>query len=303
MYQCKMIADSIGPSGKRLSTLEITFPRIVLAEIRTHRMHSEGSEGVWVYGGVDGPGRSFSMNAASSRAIPVKKMLERVREHPFVPTYWGANQKGMQAEFAIEEHHRLAAESVWREALENALKSAEALEELGIHKQTVNRLIEPFSWVTCIVSATEWDNFLALRTHKDAQHEIRTIAEMMLFALKSYEPQKLDEGQWHLPYITEQDWKDVTDLEGLPKERFLAEISAARSARVSYMTQDGIRDLSKDQMLFRRLVDGSDGVGHFSPLEHPAQALAETTPSGNFVGWGQLRKEYDVKPKAAHFGI
>lgn len=303
MYQCKMIADSIGPSGKRLSTLEITFPRIVLAELRTHRIHSEGSEGVWVYTGVDDPGRSVSMNAASSRAIPVKKMIERVREHPFVPTYWGANQRGMQSEFAVEEHHRVAAESVWREALENALKSAEALDALGIHKQTVNRVIEPFSWVTCIVSATEWDNFLALRTHKDAQHEIRTIAEMMLFALKSYEPQKLDAGQWHLPYITEQDWKDVPDLEGLPKERFLAEVSAARSARVSYLSQDGIRDLSKDQTLFQRLVDGSDGAGHFSPLEHPAKALAETTSSGNFIGWGQLRKEYDVKPESAHFGI
>src|SRR5580692_7015772 len=100
-YDAKILADSVSPAGHRLTTFEVTFPRIVLAEFNTHRM--------------------FSRNSASSRAIPVTKMLERVRTDPFVPTYWGKNQKGMQAAEQISDADRDEAVFAWRELRNHAM--------------------------------------------------------------------------------------------------------------------------------------------------------------------------------------
>src|ERR1044071_105421 len=75
-YSCKILLDSISETGKRITTFEITFPRIVLAEFNTHRM--------------------FSRNSASSRAIPFQKQIERVQNNPFIPDRFPKNVKGMQ---------------------------------------------------------------------------------------------------------------------------------------------------------------------------------------------------------------
>jgi len=78
MYACKIIADSLcSIENIRLTTFEITFPRMVLAEFNTHRV--------------------FSRNSASSRAIPIEKQLAKVLNDPFIPIHWGKNQSGMQA--------------------------------------------------------------------------------------------------------------------------------------------------------------------------------------------------------------
>lgn len=38
MYNAEILADSLSPTGNRLTTFKVTFPRIVLAEFNTHRM-------------------------------------------------------------------------------------------------------------------------------------------------------------------------------------------------------------------------------------------------------------------------
>lgn len=296
-FDAKVLADSRSPAGYRLTTLEATFPRFVLAEFNTHRV--------------------FSRNSASSRAIPIFKQLQRVLEDPYVPIEFGANQPGMQAGAPLEGAARLAAEREWLGARDDAVRRVLALvagpgeiaggedllaalariEEiykggrrpagwLNVHKQVANRLLEPFMWHTVIVTATEWDNFFNLRCHPDAQPEIRRVAEAMRAAIDASEPDELGAGEWHLPLVRPEEREEVESLDDLLK------VSVGRCARVSYLTHAGVRDLAADIELHDRLI----ASGHMSPLEHPArplteEALAEGEWCGNFRGWRPYRKD------------
>ncbi len=296
-FDAKILADSVTPRGDRLTTLEATFPRFVLAEFNTHRV--------------------FSRNSASSRAIPVAKQLRRVIEHPYVPIEFGSNQPGMQAGPALAGAARDDAETEWLRARDDAVRHvlslmaspelvAEAdpiacldqIEEklrdparrpgdwLNVHKQVANRLLEPFMWHTVIVSSTTWENFFRLRCHPDAQPEIQRIALAMRDALESSTPDQLDAGEWHLPLIGPSDRQEATSEEELVK------VSVGRCARVSYLTHDGTRDLSADLKLYDRLRES----GHMSPMEHPARPmtqseLRESRWCGNFEGWCSHRKQ------------
>ena len=250
MYSCKILKDSKSPSGARISTFEITFPRIVLAEFNTHRV--------------------FSRNSASSRAIPVEKMLERVREDPFIPIYWGKKQKGMQAEEELSPSDVEEAKGEWLKARDNAIVQVEKLLSLGLHKQITNRLLEPWLWHTCIVTSTEWANFFALRCDKNAQPEIQRIAMLMRDAYVSVDPQLIQGGQWHLPLI----YEEGPELEALLSkfgQDGVARISCGRCARVSYLTHDGRRDPEADLALAETLSKN----GHMSPFEHAATPIID----------------------------
>jgi thymidylate synthase ThyX len=295
-FDAKVLADSRSPAGYRLTTLEATFPRFVLAEFNTHRV--------------------FSRNSASSRAIPIAKQLRRVLEDPYVPIEFGSNQPGMQAGPALAGEKREAAEREWLSARDDAVRRVLALisdaelaagaelaaalaeveeairekrqppEWLNVHKQVANRLLEPFMWHTVIVSATEWENFWNLRCHPDAQPEIRLVAELMRAAVAGSEPAELGVGEWHLPLVGTEEREQVASLEDLVK------ISTGRCARVSYLTHAGKRDLGADIQLHDRLLES----GHMSPLEHPARPLTPAELergewSGNFRGWRSYRKE------------
>lgn len=263
-YSARILKDSIGPNGIRLTTLEVTFPRIVLAEWNTHRV--------------------FSRNSASSRAIPVQKMLQKVLDDPFIPIYWGKNQKGMQAEQELDASQQETALKLWLDARDRAVSVVQDLLQLGIHKQITNRLLEPFLFHTVIVSSTEWDNFDNLRDHKDAQPEIQRAASLLKQARAASTPRVLKPGEWHLPL--------VDDEERLLAEGYsyaqLVRICVGRCTRVSYLTHDGKRDPQADLDLADRLQVS----GHMSPFEHAAMALTEreTQWSGNFRGWLQYRK-------------
>lgn len=143
-YETKIILDSASPAGGRLTTFQFTLPRIVLAEFNTHRM--------------------LSRNSASSRAIPVEKMIRRVMDDPFVPTYFGKNQKGMQAETELEEVERVNAKNAWMEASRSSIKYAQIFKDLGLHKQLANRILETFNWHTIVCSATEYATTLVFAT-------------------------------------------------------------------------------------------------------------------------------------------
>lgn len=295
-FDAKVLADSVSPADHRLTTLEATFPRFVLAEFNTHRV--------------------FSRNSASSRAIPIAKQLRRVLEDPYVPIEFGSNQPGMQAGPPLAGERLEAAEAEWLRARDDAVRRVLALiaapgafgpnddlfeilgrveeairdksqpaEWLNVHKQVANRLLEPFMWHTVIVTATEWDNFWNLRCHPDAQPEIRLVAESMRTAVAGSQPAELAEGEWHLPLVRPDDREEGTSSEDLIK------ISAGRCARVSYLTHAGKRDLAADVELHDRLLES----GHMSPLEHPARPLTadelvENEWSGNFHGWFSYRK-------------
>lgn len=292
-FDVKILADSRSPAGFRLTTLETTFPRFILAEFNTHRV--------------------FSRNSASSRAIPIVKQVRRVLEQPYVPIEFGSNQPGMQAGPALTGEAERAAEREWLQArddavrhvlglvaspdevraqtdllscleqVEAAIKSGERPDGwLNVHKQVANRLLEPFMWHTVIVTATEWENFWNLRCHPDAQPEIKLTATMMREAIVDSAPAELDWDEWHLPLIRDADREEAASEEALIK------ISAGRCARVSYLTHAGARDLEADIGLHDRLIES----GHMSPMEHPARPLRprEGEWSGNFRGWMPYRK-------------
>lgn len=279
-YSARIILDSVGPNGARLTTFELTFPRFLLAEFNTHRL--------------------FSRNSASSRAIPVEKRIAAVDQDPFIPEVFGANQKGMQSTQDLEEGKNLEARQVWTDALEDSVLYAKVLAMIGVHKQLANRILEPFCWQTVLFTATELDNFWALRDSGMAQPEFQKITRMAREAYESSTPQILASGQWHLPLVTGVD--EQTLLQDYPSD-ILRYISAGRCARVSYLTHDGRRDPQADIDLAYRLLK----EGHMSPFEHVAQALtrpqweelaAEAAlmwielriPMGNLFGWLQFRK-------------
>lgn len=259
----KIILDSVGPTGKRLTTIECRYPRFIHSEVMTHRDRAR--------------------NAASSRAIPVHRMISAVESDPVVPVLFGSEQRGMQT--GPEIARRQDAEAAWLEARDHAVESARKLAEMGVHKSIVNRLLEPFAWIAVVMTATEWQNFFRLRCHEDAEVHFQQLAYKIRQAMDDSKPTPMKAGEWHMPYI-------------MPDERqkygtsTLLQVSAARCARVSYLTHDGRRDIEADLRLFNRLVEGS-GFGHWSPMEHQAMALKHPERSGPFIGWLQYRKGFE----------
>lgn len=298
-YAARVLCDSVtmrGHETHRLTTMEVTFPRIVLAEFNTHRM--------------------FSRNSASSRAIPVEKRISLIEADPFVPEAFGKNQKGMQASENLDVRDTDLARGAWMSACNQAIQHARTLSTLGVHKQLANRLIEPFCWHTVIVSATEWDNYFALRCHPDAQPEIRRVSELMQAAYRSSTPKVLAPGEWHLPLLqpdefvlpeNSPEWDEPIGFQcTLLTPDMAKRVSAGRCARVSYLTHDGKRDIQADIDLCERLHRS----GHMSPLEHVARPITEDDIAhrglssyrpfvGNFCGWLQFRKEL---PNEDNFG-
>lgn len=280
MIEAKIIADSVSPDGHRLTTMQVTGHRFILAEFNTHRV--------------------FSRNSASSRAIPLRKQLQRVMEDPALPVKWPLEQAGMQGGDEIDDP--INAEAMWFGARDYARTHALGLAALGVHKSIANRLLEPFMWHTIVVTSTAWENFFRQRCSPLAQPEIRALAEQMREAYDASDPHPIAEGRWHLPYLYDEDYAELS-----PEER--PKVSAARCARVSYLTQEGTRDFSKDLELYDRLV--SADPMHASPLEHVATPCAENAhvvslrrgdpvigplpKIGNLLGWRQLRLDVELE--------
>ncbi len=276
MIEAKIIKDSIG-AGTRLTTFVLTYPRFIHAEFMTHRM--------------------FSRNASSSRAIPVKKQISMVLKNPAMPLAFAANKSGMQAGATFGPLKQLLCRTVWRGACYAAVFFATLMEKLNIHKQYANRILEPFSHITVVCTATDFANFFALRVHKDAQPEIHELARQMYDLYSLNKPEELNEGEWHLPFITDEDAKETVDWSQINKNKtsalggqLLIKRSVAKCARVSYLNHDGKRStVEQDLELYYRLV-GSAPI-HASPAEHQAVSSFLSMRSGNFgEGWVQYRK-------------
>lgn len=289
-----IIADSITPSGQRITTFQLRFWRAILPELNTHRV--------------------FSRNTASTRAIPVKAMITNIRKDPAMPLHWGQNQPGMQASDELTPFKRKLAKTLWLSAMWVATFFASIGAKLGMHKQTIGRILEPFAHSSTVVTSTEWSNFYALRRHPDAQPEIKALADAMFAAHQASTPKLLGAGEWHLPYIQEKDRDDATAfieenptfalptrfVEDLPfeidhKTQYLLAVSVARCARISYKLHDGITtSFDSDIKLYARLLAAQPL--HASPAEHQAAPLHLLTGkdshnwSGNLRGVVQFRK-------------
>ena len=256
---------------KVLSTLLLRYPRWIHAEQRTHRLVSleEGIEFIPATPSLMAD-PNLSRNAASSRAIPVKKMIDDVRADPATPLWWGKNVSGMQAPEELTGDALESVKKAWSASMEAALAWADLMAMAGAHKQIVNRALEPYSHITVLVSATEWENFLELRDHTDAEPHIQILAREIRKCLEDESTiQTLQPGEWHLPFITHEDRIDVEDTKGAIEA--LKALSVARCASTSYKTVDGFdMTLDRAQAVFDKLVTSKPI--HASPLEHVAQA-------------------------------
>jgi thymidylate synthase ThyX len=260
-----VLADSRGESTCRLTTFVVTMPKWILAEFNTHR--------------------AVSKNVSSSRAIPVARLMAQIKDAPFVPAAFGANQRGMQASDALDAEKQEAAKAAWMSSHAAAIEAVTKLSELNVHKQWANRLIEPFMYATAVATASEygWANFFGLRCSPLAQPEMKELACKMLKAYVDSTAVVLKPNDWHLPYVTSAE-RDAYGIDDLLK------FSSARCARTSYLPPDGSPiDLDKDRALHDRLRDDH----HMSPFEHQAQLIGEFSLAkpGNLHGqWTQYRK-------------
>lgn len=264
---------------ENLWTFELTYPRYIHSEFMTHRM--------------------FSRNASSSRAIPVAKVIQQVASNPVIPPKVYMNKAGMVGDVEADTTDTVDFYNLWLDAATNAVKTATEMEKIGIHKQHINRILEPFQFIHVIVTATEWSNFFRLRLAPDAQPEMQELANAIYDEMDKYKygsfgyiavggygsPCDIISGDSTvvtLPYVTEEDISKV----GAENYITLMKVSSARCARVSYNNHDGSKpDIEKDLKLFERLSEG----GHMSPLEHTCIRNIEYVPSANLMCWESLR--------------
>lgn len=255
-----VICDSISKDGKRITTLELVYPRYIHSELMTHRM--------------------FSRNASSSRATPLSVTIDEVKFDPVFFDYVGKNQSGMVAGEELSDYELQRFHDEWERLGFMVATRVEAVSKnLGIHKQTLNRALEPWLRIRTLVTATEWDNFFKLRLALDAQPEIRTLAATMLSAMNNSEPK---ETLTHLPYVTDEELSTTVHSDWW-------KISAARCARVSYARMDGKpTDIESDLKLAKQLLSS----GHLSPFEHAAMQVEGQ--HANFIGWQSYRNLLEV---------
>lgn len=298
MIKAEIIADSKNEFGDRITTFVLNFPRIILAEFNTHRM--------------------FSRNSASSRAIPFDKMVEMVNTNPFIPIKWMKDHKGMQGNEYFTGVDCDIIKKEWLISRNNAVRQAMELNSIGVTKQIVNRLLEPYMWHKVIVTATEFENFFSLRANEQAEIHMQDLAEKMLFEYNNSQPKLLKGGEWHIPFgdLFEEDRieklyvpklsEDNPDFYTRKKEwleKTKVEIATSRCARISYNNFEGKDDYEADIKLHDKLLES----GHVSPFEHCAMAMGTNYVSflktdasktynvesgwcGNFKGFIQYRK-------------
>lgn len=261
--RAKIVADSIGSHDIRLTTVEAEWPRYMHGDFMTHR--------------------ALSRNGLSSRAEPVIRAIERAVFDPVEPLVWMYDEKRMQHGRVMTDEDAARSRLLWNKARKSALAIGLEFLDLGLHRQYLNRIIEPYLRIKMVVSATTWANFFALRAHPAPMPEIQQLAITIARLLKEHKPRRLLPGDWHLPYCTAEE-------RTIYRGEAMAEISTARCARASYgKLGDGSPATHlEDHALFQRLM--GDDPKHASPAEHPAMCVGDPgVRSGNFRGWIQFR--------------
>lgn len=253
--KARIIADSINSRGTRLTTFELEYPRIIHSELLTHRV--------------------FSRNGASSRAIPVNTMLDLIEANPAMPSHWGKNQPGMQAQEELGELEKESVKQLWLSACKSAVNHARVMNDIKAHKQVINRITEPYQHMKVVLTGTDFANWFWLRDHTDADPTIADLAGSMSVSYNRSNPELLRAGEWHLPYVasTFKEGKQVYYASFDSNEEITLEqalmISSSSAAQVSYRKTDG--SLEKAQLVYDRLVHSTPV--HASPFEHCAMCF------------------------------
>lgn len=267
-YEATILADSTCWTGARVTTFELRYPHYIHKELMTHRV--------------------FSRSFMSMRAVPPGKaggIIDQVIEDPFIPDFHGRSP-GMGTSGPLGAREAAHARSHWLSARDAAVQSARGMDLNGVAKSDINPLLEPWVWMRGVVTATEWDNFYALRRDDGARKEFHFLADLMHAEHQKSDPTRLKHWMWHLPGLTVVEFGEAIETGDWT---YWANVSAGRLARISYdkvhQTEDILRSLERAATLLR--------AGHMSPFEHQAKpALLPFLWSGNLRGWKQYRKTF-----------
>lgn len=281
----KTIAHSVSPQGIEIYTCHARYWRAIHSELMTHR--------------------DFGRNARSSRAVPSLTLLS---EDIFIPTF-GMNQPGMQSKIQAPAELQQRWSDDWSELAEITRDYVRKWQAEGMHKQHANRPLEWFGWIDVLITATRWNNFFALRISEYAQPEFDALAREIKKQMTSSSPVLLRPGEWHLPYVEQEEidriiaeaWDDgeenrrtTSTFDWYAKDKAL-KLSVARCARLSYKPFDGEANYEAELARYEKLVVSRPV--HASPAEHQAtpdtyDRLEWGSPElhGNLHGWVQYRK-------------
>jgi hypothetical protein len=261
----RILAATYNPvSDTKMISFLVDFPTVLLAELRTHRILTQGS--LYEHSELD----NFNLSANSARAIPHNRYLQKVIDNPFVPI-WTKQQSSMSGEMIANTEN---VNDLWHIAKDEAISVYKSLIYENAHKQNANRLLAPFAWTTCILSGTEWENFFRLRTAPEAQPEFREIA-LILKGL--YDNADWRISQYHIPYFSEIEELYFDDIHkivskdeslGIYSDYFM-KVSASFCAKLSYNTQDKPDTLEKHMSRVYDLTAHK----HQEPFSHQAVAM------------------------------
>ena len=281
----EIVADSINQHGDRLTSLVLTYPRIIHAEMLTHRM--------------------FSRNASSSRAVPVQKMIEAVKNNTFCPFEFQKAHKGMQGSEYFTDEDKEDCIKLWLESAELALQQAEKMKEKGITKHIINRILEPYQYYSVLITGSKesWDNFFELRcgnydgfkSRKEASKEflekgnintstwseldwlklnkgqaeihIMDLAEKIYDCIQESVPTQLKENEWHIPMIS-----DLESLKLSTDDQI--KLSVGRAANTSYTVVGDGKELTLEHAI--KIHDKCKELNHSSVFEHCARTMSNS---------------------------
>ena len=293
MIKVEIVADSANSFGDRLTSLVLTYPRIIHSEMMTHRM--------------------FSRNASSSRAVPVDKMIKAVRENTFCPFEFQKSHKGMQGSEYFTGADRQECINLWLESAELALQQAEKMKAKCISKQIINRILEPYQYYTVLITGSKegWQNFFNLRcpsykligldeenvkSRKEwlekiqfssalhpsmypktdvewlqinkgqAEIHIMDLAEKIYDAVNESTPKQLQAGEWHIPMIS-----DLESLKLSTDDQI--KLSVGRAANTSYTVVGDGKELTLEHAI--KIHDKCVELVHSSVFEHCARAMSD----------------------------
>lgn len=215
-----------GGRSRTLTTFLVTYPLWIHAQMKAHRKIRVDDTGECMLnseyhltpGVMDQD--NISRNASSNRAVPTTRLMAEVSVNPAMPSFFGAEQRGMQAfelcnNLITIDGEQYTAEEAWQEASRSAIKFASAFATAGYHKQVVNRLMMPFQHITVVMSSDDWSGFLAQRDHEDADPTMKELARLIRIELEKPAMQILEPGEMHLPFVEDSDWEEIIGSLGL----------------------------------------------------------------------------------------
>lgn len=230
---CKIVADSL--MGKtRVTTFVLRYPTPLLYKLNTVK--------------------SLSRNTSSFRAIPTTKLIEYIKGDTFVPFDEDVTKWLELRDYVINQVLLI-------------------LGNVNVHKETINRLLTPFSYSSVLATMT-YDGFKDFLSQVNDPN-LKPLQEKMFLLLETNIPNELNPDYYHIPFDT---------YKGTLEERFVN--SVAISARISYRTNEIGKTYAENLELYNRLLN----MKHMSPFEHIVQYASDEGYESNLKGVRQYRK-------------